>query len=36
MASRLTEIIIDCHDAEALAAFWCEVLGFTVIERRPE
>ena len=28
MASRLTEIIIDCHDLEVMADFWCEVLGY--------
>ncbi|MEV4752678.1 VOC family protein [Streptosporangium sp. NPDC049248] len=33
MTSRLTELIIDCHDPERLAAFWCEVLDFTVIDR---
>ncbi|SCL58942.1 Catechol 2,3-dioxygenase [Micromonospora citrea] len=33
MTSRFTELGIDCHDPERLAAFWCEVLGFTVIDR---
>ncbi|MFC8534492.1 VOC family protein [Streptomyces sp. NPDC057249] len=33
MTSRFTELSIDCHDPERLAAFWCEVLGFTVIDR---
>ncbi|TRV74259.1 VOC family protein [Streptomyces sp. 130] len=33
MTSRLTELSVDCHDPERLAAFWCEVLGFTVIDR---
>lgn len=28
MASRLTEVIVDCHDLEVLADFWCEVLGY--------
>jgi catechol 2,3-dioxygenase-like lactoylglutathione lyase family enzyme len=33
MTSRFLELAVDCHDPEGLAAFWCEVLGFTVIER---
>ena len=31
MASRFTEIVIDCHDIEAQAAFWAAVLGYQVI-----
>ncbi|MFC1406273.1 MULTISPECIES: VOC family protein [Streptacidiphilus] len=33
MTSRFTELVIDCHDPERLAAFWCEVLDFKVIDR---
>ncbi|MFJ9041752.1 VOC family protein [Streptomyces sp. NPDC102406] len=33
MTSRFTELTIDCHDPERLAAFWCEVLDFEVIDR---
>ncbi|TDU01891.1 hypothetical protein EDD99_0273 [Streptomyces sp. 846.5] len=33
MASRFTELVVDCHDPERLAAFWCEVLDFKVIDR---
>ncbi|MFG2566502.1 VOC family protein [Streptomyces sp. NPDC048567] len=33
MTSRFTELSVDCHDPERLAAFWCEVLGFTVLDR---
>ncbi|MFB4309955.1 VOC family protein [Actinomadura sp. GTD37] len=33
MACRLSELVIDCRDPEALAAFWCEVLGFVVLDR---
>ncbi|MHC5256533.1 VOC family protein [Streptomyces sp. UC4497] len=33
MASRFTELVVDCHDPERLAAFWCEVLDFKVLER---
>ncbi len=28
MASRLTEIIIDCHDLAGLTEFWCAVLQY--------
>ncbi len=34
MTSRFTELTIDCHDPERLAAFWCEALDFEVIERQ--
>jgi catechol 2,3-dioxygenase-like lactoylglutathione lyase family enzyme len=33
MTSRFTELVIDCHDPERLATFWCAVLDFTVIDR---
>ncbi|MFI2105466.1 VOC family protein [Isoptericola sp. NPDC019693] len=33
MTSRFTELNIDCHDPERLAAFWCAVLDFTVLDR---
>ncbi|MCX2926154.1 VOC family protein [Streptomyces sp. NEAU-W12] len=33
MTSRFTELVVDCRDPEGLAAFWCEVLGFEVIDR---
>lgn len=32
MASRLSEIVVDCVDPQRLAAFWCEVLGFVVLD----
>jgi catechol 2,3-dioxygenase-like lactoylglutathione lyase family enzyme len=35
MASRMTEISVDCHDPDRLAAFWCEVLGWVVIHHEP-
>ena len=35
MASRLTEISLDCHDADLLAAFWAGVLGWDVLHREP-
>jgi catechol 2,3-dioxygenase-like lactoylglutathione lyase family enzyme len=33
MACRISELVLDARDPERLAAFWCEVLGFTVLER---
>jgi hypothetical protein len=33
MTSRFTELVVDCHDPELLAAFWCAVLDFKVIDR---
>ncbi|WP_299925260.1 VOC family protein [uncultured Nocardioides sp.] len=35
MASRLTEISLDCHDPDLLADFWCAVLGWVVVHREP-
>ena len=35
MASRLTEISLDCHDPDRLADFWCAVLGWVVIHQEP-
>jgi predicted enzyme related to lactoylglutathione lyase len=34
MACRMTELVLDAHDPEALASFWCDVLGWVVIDRR--
>ena len=31
MASRFSELVIDCLDPKLLADFWCEVLGFVVL-----
>ena len=31
MTSRLTEISVDCADPARIAAFWCAVLGYTVL-----
>ncbi len=28
MTSRLTEVIVDCHDLARMTQFWCEVLGY--------
>ncbi|GAA5066520.1 VOC family protein [Nocardia callitridis] len=32
MACRITELIIDCTDPKRLADFWCEVLGYVVLD----
>lgn len=32
MACRITELVLDCRDPEVLADFWCQVLGFAVLE----
>lgn len=36
MASRFTELVIDCHDPRRLAAFWCAVLGYEVIDEQED
>ena len=36
MASRISELVIDAADAENLAAFWCEVLGYVVVDREDD
>lgn len=36
MAARLTEIVIDSDDPEALAACWCQVLGWKVVGREDD
>ena len=33
MACRITELVLDCHDPDALAAWWCEVLGWVELDR---
>jgi len=33
VTARLTELVLDAHDPEGLAAFWCEVLGWSVLDR---
>ncbi|MFF1510375.1 VOC family protein [Streptomyces sp. NPDC058326] len=33
MACRISELVIDCADAERLAAFWSEVLGYVELDR---
>jgi len=36
MASRFTELVIDCHQPRALAAFWCAVLDYQVIDDKDD
>jgi catechol 2,3-dioxygenase-like lactoylglutathione lyase family enzyme len=33
MSAKLTEIVVDCEDADRLAEFWCSVLGWKVVDR---
>jgi hypothetical protein len=33
MRTRIIAVTIDCHDAEALAAFWGETIGDVEVER---
>ena len=33
MPSRIGEMVIDCSDPEAAAAFWCAALGYRVTDR---
>ncbi|MDO8145441.1 MULTISPECIES: VOC family protein [unclassified Isoptericola] len=32
MACRLSELVLECKDPEALARFWCEVLDYVVLD----
>lgn len=36
MASRFTELNIDCHQPHALAAFWCAVLDYEIIDEKDD
>lgn len=33
MASRFSELVIDCREPRALAKFWCGVLGYRVVDQ---
>ncbi len=33
MASRISELVLDCADPELLARFWCGVLGYVELGR---
>jgi hypothetical protein len=32
MVARFSELVIDCHDPRRLAEFWCEVLGYRILD----
>ncbi|MGY1617711.1 VOC family protein [Geodermatophilus sp. SYSU D00691] len=36
MACRFTELVVDCRDPEALAAFWAAVLDYRVLSREED
>jgi hypothetical protein len=36
MACRFTELVVDCRDPEALAAFWATVLDYRVLGREDD
>src|SRR5215467_11069889 len=36
MACRVSELVLECHDPEVLARFWCEVLDFVVLDREED
>ena len=36
MASRFSELVIDCADPSLLADFWCQVLGYQITEKEDE
>src|ERR1700710_3062262 len=36
MASRISELVLECHDPDLLARFWCEVLDFIVLDREDD
>jgi hypothetical protein len=33
VASRITELVLDAHDPDLLARFWCTVLGYVELDR---
>ncbi|MEV7211821.1 VOC family protein [Kitasatospora cineracea] len=36
MACRISELVLECREPEALARFWCEVLDFVVVGRESD
>ncbi len=36
MTSRFTELVAGCHRPPELAAFWCAVLGYAVIDTQDD
>jgi len=35
MVSRFSELVVDCRDPKELAAFWCAVLDYHVVDEDP-
>ena len=33
MACRITELVLDAHDPDLLAGFWCTVVGYVELDR---
>jgi hypothetical protein len=33
VACRITELVLDAHDPDLLARFWCTVLGYVELDR---
>jgi len=33
VACRITELVLDAHDPDLLARFWCRVLGYVELDR---
>ena len=36
MASRFSELVVDCRDPRQLAEFWCAVLGYEIVDDTEE
>jgi hypothetical protein len=36
MAYRISELVLDRRDPEALARFWCEVVDFVLLDRKDD
>ena len=36
VSSRFTELVIDCHHPRELAAFWCVVLDYQIIDEQDD
>jgi hypothetical protein len=36
MACRITELVLDCRDPEALARWWCAVLDYRIVGREDD
>jgi catechol 2,3-dioxygenase-like lactoylglutathione lyase family enzyme len=36
MGVRISEVVVQCRDAGRLSTFWCDVLGFEVLDTEPD